>query len=208
MRYLIPTLLLCSFFACSEPEPEVEEVTMEEEEVDTTAALDVAPELLNDDLVARLDGFFEHLKEDYEAVDEGSCRIVDQSTITCSAFFKKRTDIEGTGVYPRLNVSLYVFPDAETADNKIVEFLSEFDSSSEQIVIGENIEAIKTTPMHILLCGNEAVVMQYPCEHIENDWQVLLDDLIEHFTEPGNDTNYWLGSMYECGINLTWEQRF
>lgn len=197
MKKVLPVLLLLA--ACTE-QPQVEEEVLTEDVIDTTNVEVTAPE--EEDLMTRLDGFFEHLKESYDVADEGSCSIIDENTITCEAYFRKKEDLDGSGIYPEFSVVLYDFADGQKANEKIVQFLSSFENSGEDIVVGTNIEAIKSPPMHILLCDNEAVVIQYPCEHMANDWEPLINELVEHF---GKDS-YWLGSMFECGINFKWTQ--
>ncbi len=103
-------------------------------------------------------------------------------------------------VIPKANLFYYSFADSTTTNNAFYNWLDCFGSDCNVINLNEDVEAIKTPPMFTAIYDTTIVVVEYLCEHAENDWNSFEDSLLNKF---GKDYRYLI--EVDCGGPLKWK---
>lgn len=103
-------------------------------------------------------------------------------------------------VYPIADLYFFSYSDTVTQNNALNNWLNCFGMDCTPVVMGEDMKAIKTTPSYTIITPQEIIHLQYQCEHVENDWEVMIRELDLLFAVKGSKR-----IRVECGGPLRWK---
>ena len=209
--YLLSVLIL--FASCSSEKNEKSNTSSPQDtvSVDTT---DIVKNLDTNDTVQPVSLSFEdkiqNLKscylKSYDEInkkDKGIHALQNSNTTFHQAvFLKKKTSInygDVEDIYPVVNLFFYEYSTEDDCQKAFIKWLECFGGECDQITVGTNMDHIKMPPMYIIKNATEIIVLKYLCEHNENNWADLKNDLLSSFKTPGSKI-----MNVECGGPLTW----
>lgn len=105
-------------------------------------------------------------------------------------------------VFPVAQLWFYEYTDSTACRNVLNNWLQCYGFDCTPVEFMQDLPAIKTTPSFAIINETEIVFLQYPCEHIGNNWKDIRKELENLF---GKKTYYTL-SLENCGKKLIWKK--
>ncbi|MCG8573274.1 MAG: hypothetical protein MI810_00200 [Flavobacteriales bacterium] len=209
MKHLAVLSVVFLFIACSGEQQEQEVIAMEdlmggvgEETIDSVSAGTDDTVIEDSEL-----GYFVHSQSSqYDTTSHDEYSQMDRfsfSTREKIVFEGKETVPYGDNldVTPRAWFYHYTFSDSAKTNNAFYNFLDDVSENgeSEPVRIYEDMEALKTPPLHYIVYDTSIVFIKYTCEAEKNDWKSFEDSLINYY---GSEYRYRFD--VECGGPLKW----
>lgn len=201
-------LILLFAFACGKDEPTETIIPQEdflgevgELEEDTTDTEDLvfAGEITPVDALAMT------LEPEYDTIALNEFHMLDryESSTKRKLTFKSKKTVpygETARLNPTAEVYYYTFSDSLKTKNAFYNWLDCFGSDCNAVSLNEDVDAIKTPPLTTWVYDTTIVVVNYMCEHAENDWQSFEDSLVTY-----TGKSYTFNIKVECGGPLKWK---
>ena len=196
------------FFSCGKEERAETLISQEdflgevgEMEEDTTEAED----LVFTGEITPVDALAMTLEPEYDTMALTEFHMLDryESNTKKKLKFKSKKTIaygETSRLNPTAEVYYYTFSDSLKTKNAFYNWLDCFGSDCNSVSLNEDIDAIKTPPLTTWVYDTTIVVINYMCEHAENDWKPFEDSLV---TYTGKNFNFNI--KVECGGPLKWK---
>jgi len=206
--YLLFSLLI--LYSCgSKKEQKIELVSMDDLMGDSTEQIETQVDEVPNDTIpvlsTKIAKLIYALQPTYDTAFTNKVHIFDRFGYNSSykmAFVGKKEVPYGksTMVVPKADLFVYNFSDSVKLNNAFYNWLDCFGSDCQEVKLNEDIKAVKTPPSFTLVYDTTIVILEYPCEHIQNDWKSFKDSLVKKY---GNDYRYRID--VGCGGPLKWK---
>lgn len=99
-------------------------------------------------------------------------------------FLKKKMPVKYGNVeniYPVAQLRFLTYADSAQRANAVSNWFACFGNDCITIMEGEEIKSVKTTPGFYIINEKEIITLDYLCEHAENDWEEIKQNLVNGF---------------------------
>ena len=205
--YLILSILL-NYSCNSQKEQKVELVSINDLMGDSTEQIDNNIDVQKDtlpELSTNIQKLIYSLQPDYDTIFLNDTHIFDRFGFNSSyklQFVGKNKVPYGKSsmVTPKANLFVYNFSDSVKLNNAFYNWLDCFGSDCQAVKLNEDIDAVKTPPSFTLVYDTTIVMIEYPCEHQQNNWRAFKDSVIKKY-----GSNYRYRIDVDCGGPLKWK---
>ncbi len=205
--YLILSILL-NYSCNSQKEQKVELVSINDLMGDSTEQIDNNIDVQKDtlpELSTNIQKLIYSLQPDYDTIFLNDTHIFDRFGFNSSyklQFVGKNKVPYGKSsmVTPKANLFVYNFSDSIKLNNAFYNWLDCFGSDCQAVKLNEDIDAVKTPPSFTLVYDTTIVMIEYPCEHQQNNWRAFKDSVIKKY-----GSNYRYRIDVDCGGPLKWK---
>ncbi len=205
--YLILSILL-NYSCNSQKEQKVELVSINDLMGDSTEQIDNNIDVQKDtlpELSTNIQKLIYSVLPDYDTVFLNDTHIFDRFGFNSSyklQFVGKNKVPYGKSsmVTPKANLFVYNFSDSVKLNNAFYNWLDCFGSDCQAVKLKEDIDAVKTPPSFTLVYDTTIVMIEYPCEHQQNNWRAFKDSVIKKY-----GSNYRYRIDVDCGGPLKWK---
>lgn len=201
---LLPFLLACSGQDENSNSIDFEDFAGETgaEEIDSTALL--VDTLI--DLSTREGRLVHALSSVYDTIVNDDFNSLDRFTFSQSKKlgFKSKHEVpygKSNKVFPTAKVFYYSFKDTTTTKNAFYNYLDGLSANGEAgaVKINQDMEAIKSPPLLLIVYDTVILSAEYMCEHAKNDWRPFEDSLMNIYGQT-----YRHKVTIDCGGPLKW----
>ena len=206
--YLILSLLI--LYSCgSKKEQKIELVSMDDLMGDSTeqteTQVDEAPSDTIPVLSTKIGKLIYALQPDYDTTFTDKTHIFDRFGYNSSykMEFVGKNEVsygKSTMVVPKADLFVYNFSDSVKLNNAFYNWLDCFGSDCQAVKLKEDVKAVKTPPSFTLVYDTTIVILEYPCEHVQNNWKSFKDSVIDKYGK-----NYRYRIDVGCGGPLKWK---
>ena len=203
-------MLLPIFVACNGNEEKTDTIDFEEFAGETgvgtedSVAIEVDTAL---DLSTEMGQFIYAMSPDYDTMSSSTFHVMDRFSFSSSKKLKFSAKYEvpygkSNKVTPTADFYYYSFSDSIKTNNAFYNYLDALAEEGEggPVKLLQDVEAIKTTPMFMVVYDTVIVSAIYPCEHEENNWDAFQDSLLNIY---GKKYRYQID--VSCGGPLIWK---
>jgi hypothetical protein len=155
----------------------------------------------------QLERFTDGLALDYDTASLISAHAMDRYSYSTVKKIKFKANYEVNygktqKVVPSAAFYYYSFPDSAKTNNAFYNYLVVIGENGESgpVKLNQDMDAIKSPPMFMVVYDTVIISAQYKCEHAENDWNKFQDSLLNAY---GKTYRYLIN--IECGGPLTWQ---
>ena len=207
---LLAGILLASFFSCSEntedqgAEDPVEQISPADSVIiSMNSSSDSFP---SQEPTERFHFLFGHLlQKEYDTLSNSSFHFLERFEFSSveKIRLKKQSGVsygEIQGIFPEAAIWMFRYPDTLKRFNAMNNWLNCYGRDCTPVKFKEPLKAVKTIPSWALIKDSLIIVMEWPCEHKENDWQKITRMVDSSFSE-NNSTIL----RVDCGGPLEWE---
>lgn len=207
---LIPSLLAIFIISCGGDKEKEESIDFDDfagstgvEENDTATS----------DAVIEADNLFSVMKlvnkmsSDYDTSKMNESHPIDRFNFSSNRKirFTGKEDVpygKSSMVTPKADFFYYSFVDSNKTINAFYNYLDIMADEGEggPVKLNEDVKAIKSPPMFMLVYDTVIVSAKYLCEHEKNDWDSFQDSIINVY---GKDYKYQID--IDCGGPLKWK---
>ena len=156
----------------------------------------------------QLERFANGLAGDYDTASLASAHAMDRYSYSTVKKIKFKANYEvdygkKQKVIPTAAFYYYSFSDSTKTNNAFYNYLDVIAENGESgpVKLNQDMDAIKSPPLFMVVYDTVIISTQYKCEHAENDWGKFQDSLLSAY---GKSYRYLIN--VECGGPLKWKQ--
>ncbi len=207
--YLYLILQIFLIFSCSsKKEQKVELISINDLMGDSTEQISVDIEIQQDtitELSSKIEKLIYSLQPNYDTTFLNESHIFDRFGFNSSyklQFVGKNKVPYGKSsmVTPKANLFVYNFSDSIKLNNAFYNWLDCFGSDCQEVKLKEDIDVVKTSPSFTIVYDTTIVMVEYPCEHQQNNWRAFKDSVIKKYGD-----NYRYRIDVDCDGPLKWK---